>query len=51
MYLPFSVVPDDQNELQCNPYNADTLRNRLSVLIIGVSSFQGYSITIHIKAM
>ena len=33
--------------LQWNPYNADTLRNKRSVLIIGVSAFQRYGIYAH----
>ena len=30
--------------IQWNPYNADTLRNKKSVLIIGVSTFQRYGL-------
>ena len=33
--------------IQWNPYIADTLRNKRSVLIIGVSAFQRYGLNAH----
>ena len=33
--------------IQRNPYNADTLRNKRSALIIGVSAFQRYGLYAH----
>ena len=34
---------------QWMPYNVDTLQNEKSVLIIGVSALQGYSINANLK--
>ena len=47
MPRPFLTLHAFNITLQWNPYNADTLENKRSVLIIGVSTFQRYSLYAH----